>query len=204
MQNSILIYTLVVFVATIVPGPSMILALNHGIKHGVQKTMVTGLGNLTGNLILASVSMAGLGAIILASTPIFNIIRWLGAAYLIYIGLRSILSKQTINTDDSQKPVSKKHGLFATGFLVAISNPKGIVFFTALFPQFIHIEQTSVSQFIILLFILAVIAIGCFMLYAVSGSSLKNFFANNAIGKYFSKLVGVIFISFGLGLIFSR
>ena len=78
----ILLFSLTVFVASIIPGPSMLLALTHGMKYGVRKTMASAMGNVTVTLIQATVSIAGLGTILIASETAFQIIKWSGAAYL--------------------------------------------------------------------------------------------------------------------------
>ncbi len=75
-----LIYSVTVFVASIVPGPSMLLALTHGMKYGAKRTIVSALGNVSVTLLQAAISIAGLGAILLASEGLFNIIKWAGAA----------------------------------------------------------------------------------------------------------------------------
>lgn len=203
----VLMYTFIVFLATIIPGPSMILALNHGLKYGTKRTLATGMGNLTANLILATISIIGLGALILASTTAFTVIKWIGAAYLIYIGLRAFFSAPIANTSKEKmhfEDFHTKKRLFLNGFLVGASNPKGIIFFTALFPQFIHARENTFSQFSLLLLILAIIALGCFMLYALFGARLNRFFAQSKLGKLFNKFTGLVFVSFGIGLLFSK
>ena len=206
----ILLYSTIVFVATIIPGPSMILALQHGIVHGYNKTLATALGNTVANTIMASLSLAGLGVVILASGTAFIIIKWIGAGYLIYLGIKTIISKSLVldNShklpDDTGQKNKKPLKLFTDGFIVAAGNPKGIVFFTALFPQVIDYESATVLQFGILLSILAGIAIGCFMLYAFFGERMRSLFAHTFVGKIFNKITGSIFITFGLILAFRK
>ena len=84
----ILIYSATVFLASITPGPSMLLALNHGVRYGVRRTMATALGNVGATLIQAALSIAGLGTILLHSETAFDVIRWLGAGYLVMMGIR--------------------------------------------------------------------------------------------------------------------
>ena len=88
-----LIYAATVFVASIIPGPSMILALTHGVKYGPGKTMATALGNTCASMIQATISIAGLGAVLTASQPMFLTLKYAGAAYLIYLGLNIWFSK---------------------------------------------------------------------------------------------------------------
>ncbi len=82
-----LLYAVTVFLASISPGPSMLLALTHGMKYGTRRTIATAAGNVIASLLQAAVSIAGLGAILTLSEGVFSVIRWLGAGYLIYLGI---------------------------------------------------------------------------------------------------------------------
>src|SRR5574344_2171689 len=182
-------YFFVLFVATIIPGPNSLLAINHGANHGIKRTVYSGLGNLIGNLLMALVSILGLGAILLASGVVFTIIKWVGVAYLVYIGIRLILEpvpeEQAEETD--HKPIVRKgkDRLFLDGFIIAVGNPKGILFFTALFPQFIDISSATVVDFIIVFITLGIVAFGCYMLYAVCGVKLNRLFRLQSFRKKF-------------------
>jgi homoserine/homoserine lactone efflux protein len=202
-------YYLILFVATITPGPSMLLAVNHGVNHGIAKTIYSGIGNLIGNLLMALVSIVGLGVVLVASGIVFNIIKWIGIIYLLYIGLKLII--QTVKNNlsgtklDNLKSKSKKrYRLFLDGFIVAIGNPKGILFFTALFPQFINKENATLTGFLIILATLAVVALGCFMIYAVFGAKLNRVFHLPSFRKIFNRITGAILIGTGLTLAFSK
>lgn len=128
----------IVFVASIIPGPSMILALTLGLNPA-QKNMATALGNTCASIIQASISIARLGAVLTALRPLFLTLKYIGATYLIYLGL-SIWRSKPIPLEPSHhgnsiagSSFSKR---FSQGFYVT-ANPKAIVFFSALFPQFI-------------------------------------------------------------------
>ncbi|HOP64550.1 MAG TPA: LysE family translocator [Spirochaetota bacterium] len=197
-------YTGIVFLATIIPGPNMLLALNHGANHGVGKALYSGLGNLIGNLLMALASLLGLGIILLTSAIFFNIIKWIGVVYLIFIGIKMIITpveEQGIN-DLKTKPEKrqKRYRFFIDGFVIAISNPKGIIFFTALFPQFINVNQATVFSFLIVFFILGVIAFTCYMVYAVFGVKLNKLFQIKLFRKSFNCISGSLMIVIGLTL----
>ena len=85
--NFILLFSMTVFIASIIPGPSMLLALTHGMNFGVKRTIASALGNVTVTIIQASISIAGLGAVLVASESVFQVIKWAGAIYLIYMSL---------------------------------------------------------------------------------------------------------------------
>lgn len=201
-------YFFVLFLATIILGPNSLLAINHGAKHGIGKIIYSALGNLIGNLLLALVSILGLGAILLASSVVFAIIKWIGIAYLIYIGIKLIIEPittlESINMNDKLTAKRGRAKLFIDGFFIAVGNPKGVLFFTALFPQFIDINSSTVSGFFIVFITLGVVAFGCYMLYAIFGVKLSLLFKKLSIRKGFNRITGSIFIGTGLLLTFSE
>jgi len=198
-----LIYSVTVFVATVMPGPSMLLALTHGMKYGAQRTIASALGNLSITIIQASISIAGLGAILLASEELFNIIKWIGTAYLIYMGLSIWRSP---NMAVSEKPGSQPFSItplrkmFLQAAFVTAGNPKAIIFFTAVFPQFIDPKADYFAQFSMLMVTVGIIAFSCFMLYAIGGQKIVTLFSRATIGKYINKMIGGILIAAGIGL----
>lgn len=195
------IYSLTVFIASITPGPSMLLALNHGVKYGAKRSVATAMGNVTATLIQALLSIAGLSAILLSSEYIFYTIKYLGAAYLIYIGVKTFFSKDIILTSTQTSGDAKRlRQLFTQAFVVTIGNPKAVVFFTALFPQFIKPQQNTMLQFVFILSILLVIAFSCMMIYSYFGQKVTAFFSKAKVRRRFNKVVGGSFIGMGIGL----
>ena len=201
------IYSITVFIASILPGPSMLLALTHGMKYGAKKTIASACGNLSITLLQAAVSIAGLGAILLASENLFSIIKWIGAAYLVYMGV-NILRSPGMNFSDKQTRLHASNDplrkLFLQSVFVTAGNPKAIVFFTAVFPQFINPDSAFVPQFLILMGTGGIIAFGCFMLYAICGQKIVALFSKASLGKTISRLIGGSFIAAGFGLAMSK
>lgn len=196
------VYILTVFVASIIPGPSMILALTHGIKFGARNAVATALGNSAASFLQAVVSIAGLGALLAASETAFMVVKYAGAAYLIWIGV-SVFMAGDFNLEEGQStkaelPSSNK--LFLQGFWVAAGNPKAIIFFSALFPQFISAGQSSVQHFALMLGLLTLIAFACMMIYACGGEKIKMFLRGTAVSRYVNKVLGTTFIGLGLSL----
>lgn len=197
-------YTSIVFLATIIPGPSMLLALSHGANHGVGKALYSGLGNLMGNLLMALASLLGLGIVLFTSAIFFNIIKWIGVVYLIFTGIKMIIipvEEQGIN-DLKTKPEKKqkRYRFFIDGFVIAIGNPKGIIFFTALFPQFINAKQATAVSFLIVFSTLGVIAFSCYMFYAAFGVKLNKLFQIKLFRKSFNCISGSLMVGLGLTL----
>jgi len=202
-----MLFSITVFVASIIPGPSMLLALTHGMNYGVKRTIASAMGNVTITLIQASVSIAGLGTILIASETTFQLIKWAGSAYLIYMGIGILCSsKMSLSPNElnhSNKWNSLRRMYLQSAFVTA-GNPKAIVFFSAVFPQFINPNAGYLNQFCILIGICAVIAFSCFMIYAIGGQKIVSVFSTAIIGKYIKRIIGGTFIGAGIGLAMSN
>jgi threonine/homoserine/homoserine lactone efflux protein len=204
-----MLYVTTVFVASIVPGPSMLLALTHGVRYGFRRSIATALGNTTASVLQAAVSAVGLGALLVASESIFHVVKWAGAAYLVYLGITlwrspAIQVQRLTAQQLSEAGKTPLRRLFWQGFLVAIGNPKAIVFFTALFPQFISTDSTPIPQMVLLLLTLACIAFMCMMIYAIGGHHITPLFVKTALAKYINRTIAGIFMGSGIGLAFSK
>ncbi|MDH3329098.1 MAG: LysE family translocator [Desulfobulbaceae bacterium] len=201
----ILLYSITVFVASIIPGPSMLLALTHGMQHGARRTIASAMGNLAVTLLQASISIAGLGAVLIASENIFQGIRWAGAAYLVYMGIgiwRTSKMKMTIVPATGSQTLKKVplRKMFIQAALVTAGNPKAIVFFTAVFPQFVTPGTAYLTQICILMGTGSLIAFSCFMTYAIGGQKIVSLFSEETIGKHITRVIGGTFIGAGIGL----
>jgi threonine/homoserine/homoserine lactone efflux protein len=203
----VLIYALTIFIASIIPGPSMLLALTHGMQYGVRRTIASAMGNLSVTLVQAIISVAGLGAVLVASETLFLFIKYAGAGYLVYMGISLLRAPAMKLTQGGDQPVAGNGSLkkmFLQAAVVTAGNPKAIVFFTAVFPQFIDLRTTYLIQFFLLMGIGALIAFGCFMLYAFAGQRIVHLFAMARWGRYLNKAVGSAFILAALGLAAGR
>lgn len=202
-----LVYAFTIFIISMVPGPSTLLALTHGIRYGAGRAMFSGLGNVIATLMQAGVSIAGLGVLLSASEPLFLAVKYAGAAYLIWLGFmvwRAPVENLDINTSVIRKSSKPAHRLFFDAFVVALGNPKAIVFFSALFPQFIGTDGVTVFKCFILLVTMAVLAFVTWMIYAFSGEKIAGLFRRFRIGRIVNKVLGGTFIGAGLGLAVSE
>ena len=201
--NFILLFSMTVFVASIIPGPSMLLALTHGMHYGAKRTIASAMGNVTVTLIQASISIVGLGTILIASQTIFQLIKWGGAAYLIYMGISILCSSKMALSPSEFNPSTQWKSLkrmYLQAAIVTAGNPKAIVFFTAVFPQFIDPNAGYLFQSCILMSIGAFIAFSCFMIYAIGGQKIVSLFSKATVGKYVKRIIGGTFIGAGIGL----
>jgi homoserine/homoserine lactone efflux protein len=207
-DHFLLLYSMTVFVASIIPGPSMLLALTHGMQYGARRTIASAMGNVAVTLIQAAVSIAGLGAILVASETVFQLVKWAGAAYLVYMGVGIMRSSAMGLVAAGNEAVDRGDAtlgkMFLQAALVTAGNPKAIIFFTAVFPQFIDPHSSFLGQFCILMGAGALIAFSCFMLYAVGGQQIVALFSRSTVGKYLNKIIGGSFIASGVGLAVSN
>lgn len=151
-----LVYTSMVLVIIMTPGPAAALCLNHGVQHGRLRTLMTVLGLVLSSLTLITLSVAGLGTVTDTSGMLFTFIKYAGAAYLIFLGIsiwRSTATKlepSPVTEASAVRGQAPLRQLFRTGYLVGISNPKDLLFFGALFPQFIRPDAPLFRQLAIL------------------------------------------------------
>ena len=198
--ETLLIYLTLVLAVTSTPGPAVLFIMSNTLSYGWKKSIIVALGNILGLLFVGIISVTGLGIIVQSSEYIFNIIKYVGAMYLVYLGIKLILKKEFAleNIEDKNLHInisSKK--VFLQAFIVAISNPKVIVFLTALFPQFIILENDLIPQFSVLITIYMFSSFLCLMTYALLAFRAKNWLNKENRVKTMNKTSGSIFIGFG-------
>ena len=143
----------ITYVATVLllmstPGPSQLLMLSNSAANGLRRGVFTAAGDLTANLLQMLAAGLGLAAVIAASGTALTVIKWLGVAYLLYLGLRMLRSAGGVKAQSAQ-PASLR-SLWMQGFITSAANPKAVVFFAALFPQFIDASAAFWPQFFVL------------------------------------------------------
>ena len=133
------------------PGPAVLLVLSQGVARGTRASIWSNLGILAGNSVYFALSATGLGALLLASYELFALVRWAGAAYLIWLGVSAFLGKsRVLSIAPGTGPVKDGKRMFLNGFVLQAANPKALVFFVALLPQFIDPRGSVVAQVTIL------------------------------------------------------
>ncbi|MEH6580027.1 MAG: LysE family translocator [Amphritea sp.] len=202
-----LIFLGVCIIATASPGPAVFLAIKNGAKYGCRNAIAGVIGNVSAMLTLAAVSAAGLGAVILASSTLYTSIKIVGGLYLIYLGLRALLSHQNSSVENTKNFLSfapKRATLFRESYLVGISNPKAIAFYTALFPQFIDLTEPVLPQFALLASVFAACSFTFLMLYVLLASQLKRHLEKGKVSRWFNRVTGCVFVGFGVALVSSN
>ena len=145
------LYVLTVLALMSTPGPSQLLMLTNSGVHGFHRSLATAAGDLSANALQMLAAGLGLAAIIAASATALSVIKWAGVAYLIWLGVRMIRrAKPDGSTGQGQQQQASLKTLWLQGFLTSAANPKAVVFFAALFPQFITPDVPFWPQFLIL------------------------------------------------------
>jgi homoserine/homoserine lactone efflux protein len=134
------------------PGPAVLFVVSQALSHGAARSLWANLGILTANTLYFILSALGLGAVLLASHEVFQVIRWVGAAYLIYLGLMTFFGKGKALAQSPQSSRETRVGwkLLTRGVVLQAANPKSLIFFTALLPQFIDPKNPVGWQILIL------------------------------------------------------
>lgn len=196
-------YLLAVLILTASPGPSSLLCMTKGVQSGFKLSIFTALGSLTAITGILTLSFTGLGVIIASSEVVFNVIKWTGAAYLIFLGWKSLRSSQQdydqLPGQESESKVVRESILshYVSGFIVGASNPKAILFFTALFPQFIDPSLALLPQFAVFASTFAVMELSWLLVYAYLGAKSSNWLFAKGRAKVFNRVTGGVFIGAG-------
>ena len=176
------------------PGPSQLLMLSNSATHGFKRSLATACGDLSANFLQMLAAGLGLAAILAASADAIILVKWLGAAYLLWLGVKMIRNSSSKDVQNQNSPQrTTKKTLWLQGFLTSAANPKAIVFFSALFPQFIDPSLDFPLQFLILSG--TYIAIDGILLatYGMSAGWIAKKFAGNA-KKWTQRLGGTFMI----------
>lgn len=199
----LLLYSAVSFFYIISPGPAVFLAVSNGMSGKSKALVMSSVGNIAGLLLLSTISILGLGALIAASATVFFIVKLLGASYLIFLGIKQFRMQTTIIHHDAIKVHNHRHLLsyFQEGFLLAVTNPKAIVFFTALFPQFLDLNAAITPQFLTMTSIFMAISFSVLFSYGYVARYARHFLASQNRMRWFHRVTGGLFISMGLGLL---
>lgn len=199
-----LLFVGVAFITTFSPGPAVLLAISNSLHFGLRTTVYSTLGNELGLLVIASIAILGLGAVLSASTTFFFILKIVGAGYLIYLGVRQWHSKSKLFSQVADKNSQEAQSdmlSFSQGFLVATTNPKAILFFTALLPQFISVDKPLVLQFSLLIATFSFSSTCALIGYGLLADHSKQWFSTEKRMSLFNRIFGGLFVALGLGLL---
>ncbi len=164
-------FALAAVVAIAIPGPTVLLALANGSRYGVTRATFGMLGAVASDVVLVVAVGVGLGALLLASEVAFTVVKWIGVAYLAFLGIRMLLSRGALlHGDPAADPRGAPGALFRRSFLVAVTNPKGYLFVGALLPQFINPAAAQLPQYLVIGVVFCALDFAIMLGYAVLGS----------------------------------
>lgn len=185
MTQTLLLFSLVAFVGIATPGPTVLLALTNGSRVGVRAALAGMLGAVLSDFVLIGAVAIGLGALLAASEFWFSVIKWLGTAYLVYLGVRLLRSSGSLALPAGSVGSSSGHpsrrNLFLRSFLVAVTNPKGYLFFSAFLPQFIVPDEPQGPQYAMLAVTFASIDFIVMLAYACAGAQAIRILKANGV-----------------------
>jgi threonine/homoserine/homoserine lactone efflux protein len=196
-----LLYVAAVALLIVTPGPTMLMCMTNSINHGPRRAMTSVAGAVTAVLGVMVLSAMGLGALLAASETAFTTAKVIGAAYLIWLGIRTFRSDAVLKVDES--PTTPRRSFYLQGFLVGASNPKAVLFFAAFFPQFLNPAAPIVPQFAALALtfmamefsVLTTCALGVSRLVPLLQSSRPVRWINRICGGLFTLLGGLLILS---------
>jgi threonine/homoserine/homoserine lactone efflux protein len=136
--RSLAAFAVTAFLLIVVPGPSVLFVISRGVTLGRKAALLTVVGNAAGVMVMVVVVAAGLGAVLERSAVLFDAIRFAGAAYLVYLGVQAIRHRRELSTVLDVTATRPSRHILREGFVVGVTNPKLIVFFTAVLPQFVN------------------------------------------------------------------
>jgi homoserine/homoserine lactone efflux protein len=188
----------ITFVVSASPGPVMLTCMTNGGRLGLRKAFVGMLGASAGNLCLVALSALGLGLILSQNDILFNILKWGGAAYLIFLGVQIMRSPVVLEQQHGALSVDSTKSLWWNSFFIAVSNPKGLIYFGALFPQFIAYHQPLAAQFLVLTLTFLITDLVWMFIYAIAGNSIMRWLKTPTHQLWFNSLSGLVLIAAGV------
>ena len=206
--QTLLSFSAVAGIAILSPGPAVLLALRNGATLGLRAVICSSLGNISGLFCLSAAAILGLGLLLMSSALLFAAVKILGALYLFYIGIRHLLGHGSALKGTAEQPLRSARpspwALYREAFFMAAFNPKPILFFTALFPQFIDASAPLLAQFFVLTGIFMALSFATLIAYAMVATRAKKLLLRATFAKWLNRVIGAVFISFGAVLLVLR
>ncbi|GGE75862.1 LysE family translocator [Sphingomonas prati] len=197
------LFVLAVVVLCGTPGPNMLHVMTRSVRFGLRRSLAAMAGCLVALVIVLCASALGLSAVMMASPWVFGVLRYVGVAYLLYLGIRAWRGGDAPLDVGSGAigAYGSSAQLFRGGFAIGISNPKLLLFAAAFLPQFADRAQPQGTQFAILIATFAVVEAVWYAIYATGGAKLVAYLDRPAAMRTFNRVTGALFIGFGVALL---
>jgi len=187
---------------SLTPGPNSLLVLTHGALHGHRKTLFTVAGGALGFVALIALSMLGIGALLQTSAGALTVLKLLGGAYLVWLGIQLWRAPAVQLQADAARADARGAALFRQGLLTAASNPKALLFFGAFLPQFIDPGRDLWVQFFVMAALFVAVEIVVEYLLALLAHRIRPWLLR--VGKGFNRVCGGLFVLIGVALPMTR
>lgn len=202
-MDGLLGYITIAAMIVIMPGADTILLVRNTLSHGTKAGRYSTLGMATGLMFWTLIAVLGLAVVIAKSVVLFTIIKYLGAAYLIYLGIRSLFAKNLLSVEEleagpSVGTKSYHKESFRQGLLSNIFNPKTVIAYVTIMPQFISLEGNVPEQLIVLGLILTGLAVSWFFILVFIMDHAKRWLNNARFQNGFMKAAGALLVGFGI------
>ena len=193
-----LFYFLAAVGLSLSPGPNGLLALTHGALHGRRKALYTIFGGACGFVAVIALSMFGIGALLKASLVWLTVMKWVGGAYLVWLGIQ-VWRSPPIGVEVRAAAAPRAGwSMFRQGALSALTNPKGLLFFAAFLPQFVDPARSLVVQFVVMAGTFAVIEVATELFIASMANCISPWLRR--VGRRFNHACGGVFVAIGVAL----
>ena len=193
-------YLVATIVLSLSPGPGVFSSISAGLHHGFRLGVWNGIGMQLANLVLMAIVALGLGAILLASETAFSVVKWVGVAYLVYLGIATWRAPARAFEEGRDDAETTARGLFMRGFWVNLTNPKGIIFCAAILPQFVDPSRPPWVQYAILAITTFVVDVAVMSGYTAAASKVLGALRDPAKVRWVNRGLGSAFVAAGVAL----
>jgi len=194
-------FALLEFTLSLIPGPAVLIVISTTLQRGRARGLAAAVGILTGNALYFLLSAAGVVALLVASYQAFTIVKWAGAAYLAFLGLRSLFSPEPPPTaKETGNAEGRKRAAFSSGFVTQVANPKAIVFFVAILPQFVDPHRNLAAQIAILTITSLFVELGVLSAYIIATNRLRKSSIAERSSRWIERAGGAILLAIAAGI----
>ena len=191
-------------IMVLIPGPTVLMVISHALAHGRRAVAPLTFGVALGDLTAMTLSILGLGALLATSAALFTVLKWVGALYLIYLGIGMWRARPDAAAAGPTVSVASGRALIGRAFAVTAVNPKGIAFFVAFLPQFVDPAHPAIPQFLILGATFLALAAANAALYGRFATHCRRLFVRPAARRRLNRSGGTALLAAGLWMAIAR
>ncbi|MCB2129362.1 MAG: LysE family translocator [Rhodobacteraceae bacterium] len=185
-------------VLLLIPGPTVLLVLSYALSRGRSTAVTTAAGVALGDFLAMSASLAGLGALVLTSATLFHLLKWIGAAYLVWLGIKLLRERPADDLAATRAMRTDHLAIFSHATVVTALNPKSIAFFIAFVPQFLNASAPLLPQFAVLIATFVTLALLNALAYALLASVMRQRMTRPSVRLWLGRIGGGALIGMGL------